>query len=210
MYPSLPGIWMSIRIRSGCPRRQRGEEFVAADDAGDLVALEAQQGAEELHVVRTVFDDQDRCHASSGRVSRPAQLRALFAAPGKDTIPAAESDAATNAGASLARSSRNTVAGTHRVPGDKSITHRALMLAALAPGASTLHGALTSEDARSTARVLRQLGAAISPLRAGGAVTVQRASAVRRAGGPRSTAATRGPRLACCSDCWRHTDSLRR
>jgi 3-phosphoshikimate 1-carboxyvinyltransferase len=58
------------------------------------------------------------------------------------------------------------------VPGDKSITHRALLLAALAPGASTLHGALTSEDARSTARVLRQLGAAITPLRSGGPVTV--------------------------------------
>jgi 3-phosphoshikimate 1-carboxyvinyltransferase len=59
------------------------------------------------------------------------------------------------------------------VPGDKSITHRALLLAALAPGASTLHGALTSEDARSTARVLRQLGAAITPLRSGSPVTVQ-------------------------------------
>ncbi len=38
------------------------------------------------------------------------------------------------------------------------------MLAALAPGRSVLRGALTSEDAQSTARVLRQLGARISPL----------------------------------------------
>lgn len=53
------------------------------------------------------------------------------------------------------------------MPGDKSITHRALMFAALAPGRSTLRGALTSDDARSTARVLRQLGTTISPLRAG-------------------------------------------
>src|SRR6185312_16340031 len=79
----------------------------------------------------------------------------------------------TNAGAPLARSTRTTVGGTHRVPGDKSITHRALLLAALAPGNSTLHGALTSEDARSTARVLRQLGAAITPLRSGSPVSVQ-------------------------------------
>jgi 3-phosphoshikimate 1-carboxyvinyltransferase len=64
------------------------------------------------------------------------------------------------------------VSGVHRVPGDKSITHRALMLAALAPGTSELAGALTSEDARSTARVLRQLGAVISPLRAGAVVQV--------------------------------------
>jgi 3-phosphoshikimate 1-carboxyvinyltransferase len=57
------------------------------------------------------------------------------------------------------------VAGTVRAPGDKSITHRALLLGALAPGASHIGGALTSLDARSSARVLRQLGAEISPLR---------------------------------------------
>ena len=51
-----------------------------------------------------------------------------------------------------------------RVPGDKSITHRVLLLAALARGKSRIAGALTSLDARSTARVLRQLGAEISPL----------------------------------------------
>jgi len=57
------------------------------------------------------------------------------------------------------------IAGMVRVPGDKSITHRALMLAALAPGTSYLGGALTSLDARSTARVLRRLGISVSPLR---------------------------------------------
>ncbi len=59
------------------------------------------------------------------------------------------------------------VAGTVRAPGDKSITHRALMLGALARGESHVGGALTSLDARSSARVLRQLGADISPLREG-------------------------------------------
>jgi 3-phosphoshikimate 1-carboxyvinyltransferase len=57
------------------------------------------------------------------------------------------------------------VAGTVRVPGDKSITHRVLLLAALAAGESRIRGALTSLDARSSARVLRQLGAEVSPLR---------------------------------------------
>lgn len=56
------------------------------------------------------------------------------------------------------------VSGTIRVPGDKSITHRALMLAALAGGTSWIGGALTAFDARSTARVLRGLGAELSPL----------------------------------------------
>jgi 3-phosphoshikimate 1-carboxyvinyltransferase len=59
------------------------------------------------------------------------------------------------------------VAGTARAPGDKSITHRVLLLGALARGVSHAGGALTSLDARSSARVLRQLGADISPLREG-------------------------------------------
>ncbi len=69
------------------------------------------------------------------------------------------------------------------VPGDKSITHRVLMVAALTPGRSQIRGALTAFDARSTARVLRDLGAAISPLRAGAEVVVEgraRFSAPRR------------------------------
>ncbi|MBA3556146.1 MAG: 3-phosphoshikimate 1-carboxyvinyltransferase, partial [Gemmatimonadales bacterium] len=64
------------------------------------------------------------------------------------------------------------MAGTVRAPGDKSITHRALMLAALGRGVSHVGGALTSLDARSSARVLRQLGAEISPLRDGTVLTV--------------------------------------
>jgi 3-phosphoshikimate 1-carboxyvinyltransferase len=65
------------------------------------------------------------------------------------------------------------VGGSVRVPGDKSITHRALMLAALAEGESLVRGALTSLDARSTAGVLRQLGAGISPLRVAAEVRVR-------------------------------------
>ena len=64
------------------------------------------------------------------------------------------------------------VAGTVRVPGDKSITHRALLFGALARGTSYIGGALTSLDARSTARVVRQLGADVTPLRDGSVVTV--------------------------------------
>lgn len=64
------------------------------------------------------------------------------------------------------------VRGSVRVPGDKSITQRALLFAALAGGTSHLGGALTSLDARSCARVLRQLGARISPLAADRVITV--------------------------------------
>ena len=76
------------------------------------------------------------------------------------------------------------VAGSVRVPGDKSITHRVLLLAALARGTSNIGGALTSLDARSTARVLRQLGAELSPLRPGVPVTVRGVGKFRRPEGP--------------------------
>ncbi len=65
------------------------------------------------------------------------------------------------------------VGGSVQVPGDKSITHRALLLAALAPGTSRIRGALTSLDARSSARVLRQLGAEVGALRTGHEVTIR-------------------------------------
>ena len=57
-----------------------------------------------------------------------------------------------------------TVAGTIRVPGDKSISHRALICAALADGASHVRNVLESADVRSTASVLRALGVAIPTL----------------------------------------------
>jgi 3-phosphoshikimate 1-carboxyvinyltransferase len=76
------------------------------------------------------------------------------------------------------------VAGSVRIPGDKSITHRVLLLAALTRGTSHIGGALTSLDARSTARVLRQLGAELSPLRQGTPVTVQGKGRFRRPDGP--------------------------
>ncbi len=53
------------------------------------------------------------------------------------------------------------VGGALRVPGDKSISHRALMFAALGKGESRVRGLLTSADVKSTASVLRALGAAI-------------------------------------------------
>lgn len=51
-----------------------------------------------------------------------------------------------------------------RVPGDKSISHRALICAALAGGRSRIRRILPSADVHSTAAVLRALGAAIPPL----------------------------------------------
>ena len=51
--------------------------------------------------------------------------------------------------------------GRLRVPGDKSISHRYALLAALAGGASTITGYSTGADCRSTLRCLRTLGVRI-------------------------------------------------
>ena len=53
------------------------------------------------------------------------------------------------------------------VPGDKSITHRALMVAALADGRCVFTSPLAAGDTRTTAAALRTLGIQVSPLSAG-------------------------------------------
>ncbi|MBD1832816.1 3-phosphoshikimate 1-carboxyvinyltransferase [Cyanobacteria bacterium FACHB-472] len=50
------------------------------------------------------------------------------------------------------------------VPGDKSISHRALMLGAIAQGETQIQGLLLGEDPRSTASCFRAMGAEISEL----------------------------------------------
>ena len=51
------------------------------------------------------------------------------------------------------------LAGTARVPGDKSISHRALMVGALAVGETEIHGLLEGEDVLRSAAAMRALGA---------------------------------------------------
>jgi 3-phosphoshikimate 1-carboxyvinyltransferase len=54
--------------------------------------------------------------------------------------------------------------GNINIPGDKSISHRALMLGAIAEGETVIEGLLLGEDPRSTAQCFRQMGAEISEL----------------------------------------------
>lgn len=53
------------------------------------------------------------------------------------------------------------IRGDITVPGDKSISHRAVMLAAVAEGTSRINGFLEGEDTRATVAVFRSLGVAI-------------------------------------------------
>jgi len=59
----------------------------------------------------------------------------------------------------VARADR--LVGVIRAPGDKSISHRAVMLSGLADGESVVRGFLEGEDCLSTAAALRRLGAQV-------------------------------------------------
>jgi len=58
---------------------------------------------------------------------------------------------------------RGPLLGRARVPGDKSISHRALMFSALAVGESRIEGLSDGGDVASTAAAMRAMGARIEP-----------------------------------------------
>ena len=53
------------------------------------------------------------------------------------------------------------LSGTATVPGDKSISHRAVLFSAMAEGTSQLSGVLDSQDVRSSMSAVAQLGAKV-------------------------------------------------
>ena len=62
----------------------------------------------------------------------------------------------------IARQPSGPLSGSVRVPGDKSISHRALMLGALAVGETRIEGLLEGEDVLRTAAAMRALGATVT------------------------------------------------
>ncbi len=56
------------------------------------------------------------------------------------------------------------LAGAVRVPGDKSVSHRAAILSAIADGRARIEGFLECDDCLRTAEALRQLGVYIEPV----------------------------------------------
>lgn len=73
---------------------------------------------------------------------------------------------------SVSSSPVHTLSGTISIPGDKSISHRALLLAAVAVGPSFITGLLESEDVLNTLAALRALGVS-SFQEAGGRLRVE-------------------------------------
>ena len=73
----------------------------------------------------------------------------------------------------LGTTAGRSLRGTVRVPGDKSISHRALLFGAIAEGTTRIEGLLPAEDPLSTAACLRAMGVEVSPIEAGQPVLVQ-------------------------------------
>ena len=71
----------------------------------------------------------------------------------------------------LTARSSTRLSGRVRVPGDKSISHRALILGALATGTTRITGLLEAEDVAATANALSAFGAEVE--RSNGKVTVR-------------------------------------
>jgi 3-phosphoshikimate 1-carboxyvinyltransferase len=66
-----------------------------------------------------------------------------------------------------AQAPRRPLSGEAQVPGDKSISHRALMFGALAAGTTDIAGLLEGEDVLRTAAAMRALGATVEDLGGG-------------------------------------------
>ena len=84
--------------------------------------------------------------------------------------------------------------GTVTVPGDKSISHRALMFGALAVGETVIDGLLEGEDVLATAAALTAMGADIDQAGARTGTSMASASAACCNRKRRSTWATAAPR----------------
>src|SRR6476646_3589016 len=81
-------------------------------------------------------------------------MRSIFRAMGPAALP-------------LSASRSGPLAGVIRPPGDKSISHRALMLGALAVGETSIEGLLEGEDVLATAAAMRAFGATVTQKGAG-------------------------------------------
>src|SRR5579871_3505560 len=70
----------------------------------------------------------------------------------------------TGSGQMLPRTARKSgpLRGNVRIPGDKSVSHRALILGALAVGETAISGLLEADDVLRTAAAMQQLGADVT------------------------------------------------
>lgn len=94
------------------------------------------------------------------------------------------------------------LSGRIRVPGDKSISHRSIMLGSLAEGTTEVEGFLEGEDALATLQAFRDMGVVIEGPNHG-RVTIHASACTASSRHPvRSTWVTPVPPCVCCRACW--------
>jgi 3-phosphoshikimate 1-carboxyvinyltransferase len=111
----------------------------------------------DLDALRDAVDAGDG-HQLLGVFTRARVAREHF---GKILERRAYVEQATCANLTFIAQPGGVVRGRVRVPGDKSISHRAIMLGSLACGASVVEGFLESEDALATLQAFRDMGVVI-------------------------------------------------
>jgi len=112
-----------------------------------------------------------RLAIACGRCQKPRASGGVVP-PRQAFLPAATKKANFAVSASATPTARRflpagPLSGTIRVPGDKSISHRSIMLGALALGETRVTGLLEGEDVMSTAAAMRAMGAQIEKLPSG-------------------------------------------
>ena len=134
------------------------------------------EGVGPWHTPRsTARSGPDACHPGVALTRRPlydigmaADTAVADPRPGNGTGTRQAGNA--DVGKMMGKGSRRAVTAAHgrpltgdvRVPGDKSISHRALMMGALAVGRSHVTGLLMGEDVMATAAAMRALGATVT------------------------------------------------
>src|ERR1700756_3785197 len=91
------------------------------------------------------------------------KYRAVTPSGARATCPAEEDTILTHSAQPTPLEARSSgpLTGRVRVPGDKSISHRALILGALSVGETSISGLLEGEDVLNTAKAMRALGATV-------------------------------------------------
>ncbi|TDV45709.1 3-phosphoshikimate 1-carboxyvinyltransferase [Pseudomonas graminis] len=111
----------------------------------------------DLDALRDAVDAGDG-HQLLGVFTRARVAREHF---GKILARRAYVEKSSGADLSFIAQPGGSVRGQVRVPGDKSISHRAIMLGSLAQGTSIVEGFLESEDALATLQAFRDMGVVI-------------------------------------------------
>ncbi len=157
-----PSFRSATRVASSLPETWR-DILVANADAVERALASLRVRIQEI--VGAARSDP------SGLEALLAEGRGVRRSLGQDTR--SPSAMATDTGPALAAvaPARGPLSGEVRVPGDKSIAHRALLFGGVAHGTTVVHGVGGGEDNASTISVLRALGVRVE--RAGSTVRIE-------------------------------------